>query len=862
MLNYRFYTRSRIVVGGEEELMLYRKRLSRISLVTSFTILFSLLTLQYSNADDLSDAQASLVAAQASLATAQSNLASARTSLQSKTNTLNATDSSTVTTEIYTSLQNEATVAATAVTNAEAQEKVLSLSVASWTKKIEELKNAIVIANNCPSTWGLVENTFSEGIDIGTYILNNKTLSELGKDSKNIVVNTQIDFSKDGSTWTQLYRIDSNQWLNFSNYYKYNQSPQTIRFLSNNTDLLRYSGAKIRAITTIAKQNCTSITLSPAIKSLTIAEIQFSKTSISDLYSAYPNAFPNYQVRDYFISLIETIKKDFITKAGSGEYYYLNNGYRDGSQLAIYPRNADCTGDVNRVLVQSNRTCEIGIYWFWRDVMKLVDVAVATGGLSAAQKQIAAMKLELPSLIAIAQKNAERMYALTVVISNLESKYSNADINNAQAGIQEFTNVNSAFSSLASEIQVNRSKLTVYAKSSFGDSEVRAMIDSVYSHDAKAFSYYENIEVAIERNISKLNQLTAVSATEVKQEQSNSQNLLQNAQLEYNSSASYQNKYLNLNFSSLDSKFVSEQLNMISSAQSRINLQLNIVSQKLKNSEAQMNSNLSLSLLQIWKLIYSNYNKALTLLNQSQSTLNILLNKFKSVTSFTDDTSEAKTERAKAEKLYSDAKYTFSNVSAELKNMISNFKSKGIVTAKELDYEAQLRKSMADKISIVVAENLSFADSFQVRLDKASTSDEKQSWLFTINMLRETAALNKQLAGSYLKMVTLISDYKISLGISSSGSDIAELDGENEEISGSVKSKKEATGRYLITINTNQSNYDVTVKAIKARAKAIVFNISTDDNGDISFRTTRKLAGYTLQLWADGTMISTTKKLT
>ena len=844
MLNYRFYTRYRIVFGGEEELMLYRKRLSRISLVTSFTILFSLLTPQYSNADDLSDAQASLVAAQASLATAQSNLASARTSLQSKTNTLNATDSSTVTTEIYTSLQNEATVAATAVTNAEAQEKVLSLSVASWTKKIEELKNAIVIANNCPSTWGLVENTFSEGIDIGTYILNNKTLSELGKDSKNIVVNTQIDFSKDGSTWTQLYRIDSNQWLNFSNY------------------LLRYSGAKIRAITTIAKQNCTSITLSPAIKSLTIAEIQFSKTSISDLYSAYPNAFPNYQVRDYFISLIETIKKDFITKAGSGEYYYLNNGYRDGSQLAIYPRSADCTGDVNRVLVQSNRTCEIGIYWFWRDVMKLVDVAVATGGLSAAQKQIAAMKLELPSLIAIAQKNAERMYALTVVISNLESKYSNADINNAQAGIQEFTNVNSAFSSLASEIQVNRSKLTVYAKSSFGDSEVRAMIDSVYSHDAKAFSYYENIEVAIERNISKLNQLTAVSATEVKQEQSNSQNLLQNAQLEYNSSASYQNKYLNLNFSSLDSKFVSEQLNMISSAQSRINLQLNIVSQKLKNSEAQMNSNLSLSLLQIWKLIYSNYNKALTLLNQSQSTLNILLNKFKSVTSFTDDTSEAKTERAKVEKLYSDAKYTFSNVSAELKNMISNFKSKGIVTAKELDYEAQLRKSMADKISIVVAENLSFADSFQVRLDKASTSDEKQSWLFTINMLRETAALNKQLAGSYLKMVTLISDYKISLGISSSGSDIAELDGENEEISGSVKSKKEATGRYLITINTNQSNYDVTVKAIKARAKAIVFNISTDDNGDISFRTTRKLAGYTLQLWADGTMISTTKKLT
>ena len=134
--------------------MLYRKRLSRISLVTSFTILFSLLTLQYSNADDLSDAQASLVAAQASLATAQSNLASARTSLQSKTNTLNATDSSTVTSEIYTSLQNEATVAATAVTNAEVQEKALSLSVASWTKKIEELKNAIVIANNCPSTWG------------------------------------------------------------------------------------------------------------------------------------------------------------------------------------------------------------------------------------------------------------------------------------------------------------------------------------------------------------------------------------------------------------------------------------------------------------------------------------------------------------------------------------------------------------------------------------------------------------------------------------------------------------------------------------------------------------------------------------
>jgi hypothetical protein len=95
----------------------------------------------------------------------------------------------------------------------------------------------------------------------------------------------------------------------------------------------------------------------------------------------------------------------------------------------------------------------------------------------------------------------------------------------------------------------------------------------------------------------------------------------------------------------------------------------------------------------------------------------------------------------------------------------------------------------------------------------------------------------------------------------SSGPNFVDDNGEEESAAGTIVSKKDKLGRYLITVTSNQADTDITIKAIKSKSKAIVFSGTTDGDGNYYLRTTRKLVGYTLQLVLDSEILAKTARL-
>jgi len=87
---------------------------------------------------------------------------------------------------------------------------------------------------------------------------------------------------------------------------------------------------------------------------------------------------------------------------------------------------------------------------------------------------------------------------------------------------------------------------------------------------------------------------------------------------------------------------------------------------------------------------------------------------------------------------------------------------------------------------------------------------------------------------------------------------IVEIDGEDEEPFGKISVKKEKT-KYTISIISNLPNEPLQVRATKKGQKAIVFKVTTNDEGSTKFTTTRALAGFQLVLLLNGEILSSVK---
>ena len=86
-----------------------------------------------------------------------------------------------------------------------------------------------------------------------------------------------------------------------------------------------------------------------------------------------------------------------------------------------------------------------------------------------------------------------------------------------------------------------------------------------------------------------------------------------------------------------------------------------------------------------------------------------------------------------------------------------------------------------------------------------------------------------------------------------------EIDGVEEEPTGTLKVKKESSGKYLLTVASNLEEESISIVATKKGKTSIRFSVYTKANGSIQIRTSRILSGYTLKLMFDGQTLKTTK---
>jgi len=86
-----------------------------------------------------------------------------------------------------------------------------------------------------------------------------------------------------------------------------------------------------------------------------------------------------------------------------------------------------------------------------------------------------------------------------------------------------------------------------------------------------------------------------------------------------------------------------------------------------------------------------------------------------------------------------------------------------------------------------------------------------------------------------------------------------EDEGSEEPPSGTVKVKKEASGKYLLAVSSNLVEEKVTLTASRKGKATIRFSAATNEDGAVQIRTSRNLSGYSLNLIFDGQSLKTIK---
>jgi len=207
---------------------------------------------------------------------------------------------------------------------------------------------------------------------------------------------------------------------------------------------------------------------------------------------------------------------------------------------------------------------------------------------------------------------------------------------------------------------------------------------------------------------------------------------------------------------------------------------------------------------------------------------------------------------------------------ANLKSRISNYEQ--IIIAKKIGYSENsynaelngLQKTLEGYRQTLNDLNNGAA----IATKYLSTGVDSQTWQ-QVQTTYASAQQNYASAASIVtSMMAILGKQKNFAGSGNSGNtsdstgpNFVDDNGVDEAAAGTIVSKKDQQGRYLITVTSNQAETDIVIKAIKPKAKAIVFNATTDADGNYYLRTTRKLAGYTLQLVLDAEVLAKTAKL-
>lgn len=839
------------------------------SLVISVFLILSFFVAAPAKADELSDAKDALTSATtklASLSTALTNATNEVTALNSK---LIATDTSTADgPAIYASLESQLATANAVKTTIEGQIPAAQTDVNTWTAKVATITAAINAANNCPADWGLVPANFSEGIDVGNFYFNNKVLSEINKDPRSIVVTTNFQISKDGTNWVDINILSSQSWINYANNLKYSTSPQFTGVVRDSYTLLRYSNSQVRTITKLDKQNCVSYSIQSDVKSLTTAAIPFSKTSIGELYTAYPQAFPNFQVRDQAIAVVETIKSELIKVSGSGTPFGFGKGYMGNFQIVTYPRSGACNGDINSANVGYNATCELGIYWLYGGVIKYVDSISVVGGLSEAAKQQAAMKPQLLALVVSAQKIYESYIATQREWNTFVSKYEEDLSAAGQEGITLVLRLGSTFNELGLSGQDVLNQMNTILNSQYVNSELQNLGGAPRAQLSKAVPMMLRYPAIAKNYAAEIsNALNSTSADQQKEtaraksfEATANQDLKEASSIMQNVIDRW-NKGI---YKSISQEELSKETNQVVNYRAtyenglknanQIVSQLNSYIDNAKNGSEQSN----------WKGIQSIYGSVIKLYINAIAFMDKATSYHKMVQPISSVEAQNELNRANSSLSAANSEYV------GIKNAHLNYEA--VLIAKKIgqnpnSYDSEMNR--LQKLLDVNSRNLvELNNGLNIAAKYLKATGGIQAWqevnsvyISAQNVLNNSGQLVKSMMTMLMKQKKFPTTNDEDNSSESSGPNFVDDNGEEESAAGTIVSKKDKQGRYLITVTSNQADTDITIKAIKSKSKAIVFSGTTDGDGNYYLRTSRKLVGYTLQLVLDSEILAKTARL-
>ena len=844
-------------------------RTRKISLFICLTLVLGFFTPSTARADELSDAKASLATATTKLASLQTSLNNVNSDITAFTMKLNSTDTSTADgPAIYASFLSQLDTARAVKATIESQIPTAQTDVNTWTAKVATLTAAINAGNNCPADWGLTASNFSEGIDVGNFYFNSKVMNEINKDPRSIVVSTNFQITKDGVNWTNYQTLSSQYWINYSNNYKYSSSPQYTGVIRDSYSLLKYSNARVKTLTTLDKQNCATFSIESDAKILTTAAIPFSKTSIDELYTAYPQAFPNYQVRDQAIAAIATIKTDLTTLAGSGAQFSFGKGYMGNFQLATYPRSGSCNGDINTANVGYNSTCELGIYWLYGNIIKYVDSVSAVGGQSEAAKQQAAMKVQLTALVVAAQKIYDNFITTSNDYGNFKNKIGDNFAAAGQAGIDQALAFSSTFAALFANCQDTLNQINLITNSQYMNAELQSLAAQPRAQTTKIWQSLRSSPDDAKNLAAEIsNALNAPSADQLKEAAKvKAYEIMANADLQAANSLMQNviDKWNKGYYKNITQDALTKEISEVSSLRSIFSEKSNTANQIYSQLNGSIANSKTSAESATWRNIQTSYGNIVRIYSNALAALEKATSYHKMVQPL--GSVEAQKESSRATDLLAQSNSEL----ASLKSRSSSYES--VLIGKKIGYSVDAYNAELDglqKLMDSFSQSASQINSgMAVAAKYLSTGSDSQSWQQVQNTYG-SAMSNYAAASSIVKsmMAMLAKQKKFTTAAEtdpntdSTGPNFVDDNGEDEVAAGTIVSKKDKQGRYLITVTSNQADTDITIKAIKSKSKAIVFNGTTDADGNYYLRTTRKLVGYTLQLVLDSEILAKTAKL-
>ena len=352
------------------------------------------------NADELSDAKAALTAAQielnaANILFAQITSQTANTNKQIKEIDPATTDP--VQLQTLDALKKTVADLTTQAVTARANITRIQSLVDSLIVQIRILEAASQFGKNCPASWGVTSADLIVGLDTGRFTLASKIMTQVAAEPRNIVVSTAVQQSLDGANWNTVMSRPFD-YANSAGYGKKNYIPSW-QIYYDPYSLIKVANAKLRIVTTMAKEGCDTVVATSDPVALRTAVPPTNKMDLDLIYATYLPGISNYQERDNLKAILARVKTDFPKAFDQGYTFKLGDGYIGNSSIFVHPQTPNtCSGDTNYITPVVGQSCTISIYWASSNLWALIDVISALGKENSVDKANNAAKAELAPL--------------------------------------------------------------------------------------------------------------------------------------------------------------------------------------------------------------------------------------------------------------------------------------------------------------------------------------------------------------------------------------------------------------------------------------------------------------------------------